>query len=520
MEARLDISEDRTAPLQYVSLSHRWGNANVPKLTTHQLTSIVERGVPVHTLPKTFQDAFAVTKRLGYRYIWIDSLCIVQDSVEDWQKEASMMGEVYANAQCNISATGAKDSDEGLFIDRNAKLVRPCKVRLKDSSPWLGGEYYILDPLIWPSGVSEAPLNARGWVFEERVMAKRILHFGKDQLFFECHELDACETFPSGLPTSPSYRWRPLGAASNGHFKRQDPATDGASIRESNSMGRLSSDQSLNTYSLWSDLVETYSGLSLTKEEDKLIAFSAIAKKMRHLLKDEYLAGLWRRHLPYQLLWTKRKDVRSGTESLSYRAPSWSWASLKDKVTLYPITSKENEKIVIEILEAETFPVAEDDTGQLVGGYLRLEGFLRAAEWAFYKPQSDSEPWTMKDLAARLSFEGWDKPRDITVWEDEWDRINLVEFGKDAVFCLPIHLWWNEDGDICTEGLVLAKIEFQDDLFRRVGKFKIELSQAESHEIFYGVPPSAMLKCRTRATERCLLLDESPLLEAHEICII
>jgi hypothetical protein len=117
----------------------------------------------------------------------------------------------------------------------------------------------------------------------------------------------------------------------------------------------------------------------LTKEEDKLIAFSAIAKKMRHLLKDEYLAGLWRRHLPYQLLWTKRRDVRSGTESLSYRAPSWSWASLKDKVTLYPITSKEDEKIVIEILEAETFPVAEDDTGQLVGGYLRLKGFLRAA---------------------------------------------------------------------------------------------------------------------------------------------
>jgi hypothetical protein len=121
---------------------------------------------------------------------------------------------------------------------------------------------------------------------------------------------------------------------------------------------------------------------------------------------------------------------------------------------------------------------------------------------------------------ARLSFEGWDKPRDIGVWEDEWDRINLVEFGKDAVFCPPIHLWWNEDGDICTEGLVLAKIEFQDDLFRRVGKFKIALSQAESHQIFYGVPPSAILKCRTGATERCLLLDESPLLEAHEICII
>src|SRR5437016_1808654 len=128
--------------------------------------------------------------------------------------------------------------------------------------------------------------------------------------------MDACEIFPDGIPNIRAFQTRTLGFASNGRFKRQDPNIDGAWLREANSMGRLKSNPTLNAYSLWNELVEAYSMMDLTNVGDKLIAISGVAKHMRQIFNDQYLAGLWRKHLPYHLLWTKRRDIPMNTESI------------------------------------------------------------------------------------------------------------------------------------------------------------------------------------------------------------
>lgn len=267
--SRLIITETPSVPIPYyATLSHRWGGANVFQLKLGNLDAL-RKEIPIDKLSKTFKDAFVAAKKLGVRYIWIDSLCIIQDSPDDWQKEAALMKNVYSNAKFNISATGAEVSDDGLFIDRGRLSVVPFTLEItgtaKSPSPWRSSRYHLVNPSLWSSNISQSPLNKRGWVLQERVLARQIVHFGRDQIFFECQELDACEMFPRGLPDATMFQQRALGAPSNGHFKRLDPELDGGWLRENKSMGRLKADPALNFSSIWAELVEAYSALSLTK---------------------------------------------------------------------------------------------------------------------------------------------------------------------------------------------------------------------------------------------------------------
>jgi hypothetical protein len=114
------IDTSRTRPNgRYLTLSHRWGGTVTAKLL--KTTSVtLKEGFSVANLPLVFQHAIMVTRQLGERYIWIDSLCIFQDEDDrsDWEKEASLMEKVYYHGWINISATGAADDSEGLFRQR------------------------------------------------------------------------------------------------------------------------------------------------------------------------------------------------------------------------------------------------------------------------------------------------------------------------------------------------------------------------------------------------------------------
>jgi hypothetical protein len=90
----------------------------------------MKAGFPISILPQTFKDAISVVRRFGARYLWIDSLCILQDSIEDWRREAVLMKDVYKNSLCNIAATGASNTEEGLFVDRDLSLIHPYKINL------------------------------------------------------------------------------------------------------------------------------------------------------------------------------------------------------------------------------------------------------------------------------------------------------------------------------------------------------------------------------------------------------
>lgn len=353
----------------YITLSHCWGKIDFLKLTKSTLPTLQER-ILEYELPRTFQDTIYVCRLLGIRYIWIDSLCIIQDSKEDWQKEAALMHQVYANSYCNIAATGASDSSKGLFFNRRETGLFPVDVDMS----WAGRPsawYYILDLSYWQRHLTsprKAPLNNRSWVVQERLLCPRVLHFGHDQLLWECRQMDASEEYPQGLPAV-------LQLDYFSGFKFTDAEFTGQKLarwRSSNLVPKF------HPYEFWSRIVHTYSRCQLTNPGDKLIALSGIAKMMRERLDDEYVAGMWRRYLASQLSWYV-DDCQQATGQLAirpqaYRAPSFSWASLEAAVILPDYT---DEDIIIEILEVKLCSTTDDDTGQLDSGFILIRGCLK-----------------------------------------------------------------------------------------------------------------------------------------------
>jgi hypothetical protein len=185
---------------KYTTLSHCWGAIEIKQLKTQDLEAMKE-GIEFSTLSKTFQDAIQITRGLGIPYIWIDSLCIIQDCQSDWFKESGLMGDIYANSYCNIAATAAKDGTVGCIYKRDPILAHPLHVQ----TTWTDGEpttYCLIDCNMWTREVDDAPLNQRAWVFQERFLSPRNLSFGANRLFWECEGKRACETFPGRLPYS------------------------------------------------------------------------------------------------------------------------------------------------------------------------------------------------------------------------------------------------------------------------------------------------------------------------------
>jgi hypothetical protein len=122
---RIYIPDPTEPAVPYITLSHAWGTGNIFRLTSTNLEALKIR-IPVFELSKTFRDAIDITRRLGHRYLWIDSLCIIQEPKDDWQREAPCMATVYGNALLNLVALGP--SGQGCFTYRNPLARRPCRL--------------------------------------------------------------------------------------------------------------------------------------------------------------------------------------------------------------------------------------------------------------------------------------------------------------------------------------------------------------------------------------------------------
>lgn len=156
---------------------------------------------------------------------------------------------------------------------------------------------------------------------QDRFLSPRNLYFGAAQLYWECHEVSASESFPSGIPSLIGRRFP----------RALEPHTDGARLRKEQS---LRADSDLDALALWSYVVSAYTMAKLTYLTDKLVALSGLTARMQEHMKCEYVAGMWRTHFAYQLLWTvsgilwtvdvKKHDICT--------APSWSWASIEGHV--------------------------------------------------------------------------------------------------------------------------------------------------------------------------------------------
>ncbi|KAF2035865.1 HET-domain-containing protein, partial [Setomelanomma holmii] len=287
------LYESRGDVGSYSALSHRWGGSNV--LTT-TLQSIEERKrqIPLCTLPKTMRDAIHVTRALGIRYIWIDSLCIVQDHLGDWALEAEKMGEIYKNATLTIASVLATNAESGCFADYDGRKHRPCRLgitakRTSQSSEDAGEEQ------VWKDRQSyrpRGPLDTRGWVLQEEVLSTRVLSFCDDGIYWECLENDASEGDPGGH--------------GKGDMLNQYPRSRFARVFKTSLISATSNSADPWNISLkdaWRSVVKDYTARKLTYNSDTLLAVQGLANYIQQETGWQYRSGLWSHDFHEQLCW-------------------------------------------------------------------------------------------------------------------------------------------------------------------------------------------------------------------------
>lgn len=435
---------------EYVTLSHCWGAKPIISLCQANIERL-KGGIARKDLSKTFQDAIDVTRWFHCRYLWNDALCIVQDSVGDWQRESVQMHHVYRSALFNIAATGAEDSSVGLFFDRDPLLVTAGVVSASWNGPLRKGSFHFYSNDIWSHGVNNAPLSKRAWVVQERILSRRNLHFGAQSLFFECHELEANETLPEGLPSVVFNVRRWTNRMKNIHFSSEDQTVQTANRH----------DDFLLTN--WHKIVNAYMKCDLTDPNDKVIAISGLAQEFQCKNHDTYLAGLWESHLSKQLLWWVRLSrQKNGLPSMrppTYRAPSWSWLSIDANL----INSINSDDLLIQILDAKIQLVDRDNpTGPIKNGTLTISGHLQSA---------------CLQIGFKSGFQARAKYFLIDSGSDSEEQKYLVDVNFDEAAIQPKEVFyvpgqfWSEDR---LTGLLLVPTRESEMEFRRVGHFALE----------------------------------------------
>ncbi|PQE28622.1 heterokaryon incompatibility protein [Rutstroemia sp. NJR-2017a BBW] len=378
---RLIDTREKVVNKPYVTLSHCWGLVEFFKLTTKTL-SLMLTGIETDTLSSTFQDAIRTAQFLGVEYLWIDALCILQDSKEDWELESALMGKVYRNGLCNLAATGSKNGEGGLFTNHR-KRYPPMTNPFSIISSWYNETNDCWDVRLShlrKGHLLSGPLLDRGWVVQERIMSRRNIHFGSQQLYWECPQHDACEIYTEGLPGDFYPLWGELL-----NFKHQiEPIDVNLDVIPGNSFQHWQANKMLN---LWARTVCTFSECQLTRSEDKLPALSGIAKAIQPFLANgDYFAGLWGEDIIPNLLWFVEIPDSGFTgpprRPQAYRAPSWSWASIEvGRVVMGSRSNADygderNPMPEVQILDIRVEALTSDPTGQVKSGSLQLFGPL------------------------------------------------------------------------------------------------------------------------------------------------
>ncbi len=322
------VEIDGLAYSRYTTLSHCWGKERDMIKTTGANLRLRTIGIESGELPQIFKDAISVTKLIGCQWIWIDSLCIVQDDKADWEEESTKMADVYSNSFLNIATTFSDSSLRSCFSNRKIigfdsndpadrrELEWPVKSIGIAGDPGLFVRASHLTAHQHIADSSEglrstaAPLLERAWIFQERLLAPRTLHFDSTELIWECNTTLACECNMIAETCLTENRQKHKFAA-----VCQD---------------RISNDQEI--LDLWLATVRIYSSLGLTKLSDRPYALAGIASRISDKLHSSYLAGIWAGDLPRALLWNifVPKEDKPRPSSLSLGYPTWSWMSQYD----------------------------------------------------------------------------------------------------------------------------------------------------------------------------------------------
>ncbi|MCJ1256425.1 hypothetical protein MMC24_004246 [Lignoscripta atroalba] len=358
----------------YLALSHRWGPHDFVTTTKSVLESY-KQSIDLTTLPKTYQDAAVVVRKLGFRFIWIDSLCIVQDDEDDWNREAKTMGLVYQNAHFTIAASHALSDHEGFLFPRE---IEPFVVRLpcESENPDLGNMYFRTNNV--PAfGQGLAPLNQRGWVLQEYTLSRRIICFTRDQVYWHCHQYLLGE---DGNKEDTSTFINTSDRLSQSLKLHRQPKIDdatGSLTSVENSRQYESSSLSAALYVFWASKIQSYSRCALTYPQDKLPAVLGLATEIQQAFNLQYIDGHWFFEHPlftYSLLWYAEESL---VRPAMTRCPSWSWAAMDGPIIFhfYSLDLEVRRKVVLNVLKV----LASERFGLHPYRSLFMKGHIRAA---------------------------------------------------------------------------------------------------------------------------------------------
>jgi hypothetical protein len=440
----------------YATLSHRWGHHVPLKLLESNIDALMTE-ISWVSLPKTFQDAVTACREIDIDYIWIDSLCIIQDSAQDWQEQSAKMASIYSNSYCNIFAAAANDDTDGLFTTREPETFMPLAVNLKwGPEP---GLYHVASETYWSEGLSDAGLLGRAWVYQEYVLSPRKLIFGPHETWFECSRGAASERYPRGILHELTLANRMRGVRMHRGRKLVEMAY------------KPNREPKYRPFDLWNIVVESYAQRDITFVTDALVALSAIASEVSRLVDGEYLAGLWRPYMHSQLLWST--FMPPSRREAEYVTPSWAWPRAIGWGVSCESVGSTNERILADIVDAQVERVSPANPfGQVKGGFLRITGHLalgtvrRAAVDGFPSDQFLEAVFGVgHDAAAAATL-------DYFHTDDELEHANFV-------FAALLGMIASDTGeDFYVRGLVLRPVPGMTGTFLREGIFSTRGSAA------------------------------------------
>lgn len=323
------VQTDRQVRGHYCNLSYVWGGDQHQKTTLSNIDTYTNEGITL-PIPQTIADAIFVTNRLGIKYLWVDALCIIQDSTEDKNKELGIMSSIYANAYLTISALSSFRADQGFLPDERAPDVLPfifaerakpagrmlLEVIIPRQRPGLGK---------YETVVMHRPLDKRGWCMQESILSPRRLIFQPPHVYYKCRTFGEMEI---SRPMFGDLHQSRAPFAGNDYIIFPPPKKHEAAFDVSSEELREQ----------WRGMLLNYSERSITVPSDKFVALASIAELFQSSLKDQYVAGLWNQTLLYDLLWKIWPPMGPDEQHLprpaGYRAPTWSWASVDGKLDI------------------------------------------------------------------------------------------------------------------------------------------------------------------------------------------
>jgi hypothetical protein len=449
---------------RYIALSHCWGNAN-SFLLTHNTFEDMKRGFSLERAPATFRDAIVITRKLGIRYLWIDSLCIIQGDTQDWETESSRMGEVYRDAYLTIAASSASGDEESFLKPRRSVCSslnvvfpsgRKTQISITNQNAQ-NGEW------IYNSQAFQGPLATRGWTLQETYLSRRKLKFLEHNIIWDCQKHTIKE---------------------NDCNRLQVFARDAELIEELYPKVR---NKFLPVYEGWYTMIERYSGRQLSFHFDRLPALSGLATLVANHRSGNYMAGIWWEDAVYGICWERKGRYFKKPDC--YIAPSWSWASV-----LGPLDFPTPSSSILELFPLNTVLFKDYDIryrgcnhfGQVDSGWIRIEAPLAsfasmAPEKGKYGRRSGSfvisgVQATKVDAIASFDFQE-DETEDLAhlrllfLLRSEWDSESMASRDDDDFFGIVVKAEKKVSQETCEDVPLHVR---NTQRYKRVGFFQIE----------------------------------------------